>query len=620
MAAPDKKSQAGGVTSDVKKSPASESSNNERKDGLRETVESVVVAFILAFLVRTFEAEAFVIPTGSMAPTLFGRHKDVECEKCRFQFSVGASDEVDNDGILVSRIEGALCPNCRYLNDIKNLPVFKGDRILVNKFPFEFGDPRRWDVTVFKYPEEPTTNYIKRLVGLPNETILIRRGDLFRKAQAGGWEILRKDDPNKQRVLQIVVHDGDHPELALNEAGWPHRWIPAERSDASDAVGGWVEVRNGWERDAAGTSFTISADQTRDGAEHWLRYRHIAPSPDDWHYLEQGQIDRLDPRPQLVTDLCGYNSYTGGQARFDDPFRDFFWVGDLTLSCEVEVTQVGNEGELLFELNEGTRRYRCRITPGDGQATLSAVVPLKRDGTDEAVMATAPTELRGPGKYAVRFANVDARLCLWITPDPDGLLSSERLVDFGRGANYTLDATQMPGPRDADLAPVGLSVRDLGATVSHLVLERDIYYRSERYDRQPEVGGESFLKEYLSDPVTWSRYYEENMHTAEFTLGEDEYLMLGDNSPRSKDSRLWSNVRGAENRHAVERTALVGKAFFIYWPHGEPFLNDGEGYPVKYHKQWTRVRGGNHYVLEKTDYPEIRLPFYPQVDRMRRIR
>jgi len=44
----------------------------------RETIESIVIAFVLAFLFRTFEAEAFVIPTGSMAPTLMGRHKDVD--------------------------------------------------------------------------------------------------------------------------------------------------------------------------------------------------------------------------------------------------------------------------------------------------------------------------------------------------------------------------------------------------------------------------------------------------------------------------------------------------------------------------------------------------------------
>src|SRR6186713_318784 len=63
----------------------------------RETVESIVIAFVLAFLFRTFEAEAFVIPTGSMAPTLMGRHKDVECPKCGYHYTVSASEEESED-------------------------------------------------------------------------------------------------------------------------------------------------------------------------------------------------------------------------------------------------------------------------------------------------------------------------------------------------------------------------------------------------------------------------------------------------------------------------------------------------------------------------------------------
>ena len=66
-----------------------------RKDGIRETVESVVIAFVLAFLFRAFEAEAFVIPTGSMAPTLMGVHKDLACEKCGLPYRVSASEEQD---------------------------------------------------------------------------------------------------------------------------------------------------------------------------------------------------------------------------------------------------------------------------------------------------------------------------------------------------------------------------------------------------------------------------------------------------------------------------------------------------------------------------------------------
>ena len=59
----------------------------------RETVEAFIVAFILALLFRAFLAEAFVIPTGSMAPTLMGAHKDISCSQCGTSFQCGASRE-----------------------------------------------------------------------------------------------------------------------------------------------------------------------------------------------------------------------------------------------------------------------------------------------------------------------------------------------------------------------------------------------------------------------------------------------------------------------------------------------------------------------------------------------
>ncbi|MEM9410477.1 MAG: S26 family signal peptidase, partial [Planctomycetota bacterium] len=62
-----------------------------RDYGVRETFESIAVAVMLALLFRTYEAEAFIIPTGSMAPTLQGQHMDVVCEQCGYQYRAGAS-------------------------------------------------------------------------------------------------------------------------------------------------------------------------------------------------------------------------------------------------------------------------------------------------------------------------------------------------------------------------------------------------------------------------------------------------------------------------------------------------------------------------------------------------
>ena len=115
----------------------------------------------------------------------------------------------------------------------------------------------------------------------------------------------------------------------------------------------------------------------------------------------------------------------------------------------------------------------------------------------------------------------------------------------------------------------------------------------------------------LNDPAEWYDIYMKRGRNARFELGDDEYLMLGDNSPRSQDSRVWTNSRGAERRHAVPRSALVGRAFYIYWPHGIPFMNGGEGFPVTRHKKPGDVR---------SDYPDFRAPFYPNIWRMQRIR
>lgn len=168
----------------------------------RETVESVVIAVILAFLFRGFVAEAFVIPTGSMAPTLQGRHIDPFCPECQFDYRTGASEENDwGRGIVVE----TFCPICRYPFELvpretvrragnvsnprvqhelglmrsPNLRSFNGDRILVSKFAYELASPERWDVVVFKYPGNAKQNYIKRLVGLPNELIRIRHGNIY---------------------------------------------------------------------------------------------------------------------------------------------------------------------------------------------------------------------------------------------------------------------------------------------------------------------------------------------------------------------------------------------------------------------------------------------------------
>lgn len=583
-------------------------------DASRETVESIAFAFVLALMFRTFIAEAFVIPTGSMAPTLFGRNKDVVCSLCHYPYQVGASEELNDGGYLYQRFDDSICPNCRNKNRIRDLSVFKGDRILVNKFTYQIGDPDRWDVIVFRYPEDPQKNYIKRLVGLPGETIRISRGDVYaRQGNQGDFQILRKQDPNKQKVLQQIVYDDRYAPREQLAKGWPERWSAMSRTDGTEALNGWGPDKTSWRQDPIARSFSI---ESSDDAK-WIRYQHLVPERDDWPKSAGGNDPSEAHRPQLITDFCGYNSFSmdGGSNRDDDKF----WVGDLTLNCTVDITSVKDaNSELVLELVEGIRRYQCRINATTGQATLLRNDDLAADtNVIDVKMATAATPVRGSGKYRLTFANVDDRLCLWVNSSWRG----SGLIPFGAGAEYLPPENKYP--QQADLAPVGVAAKGVSAKVSDLIVERDIYYRAESVPnndyrmKEDEVPDRLQLRERLDDPASYGDLYSRDSRYAEFqTLGGDEFFVLGDNSPRSQDSRLWSNMRHAKNRHAVPRQALLGKAFFIYWPHGIPFLNGGKGFNVLNHSV---VTDQQRKPVVQT-YPEYVMPFYPQWWRWKRIR
>jgi len=158
-----------------------------KKDAVREVFETIVFVVVLVLMLKLFVVEAFVIPTGSMAETLYGYNKIVTCPQCGHEFPVNSSNEVDpSDGRAPRAVTGACCPNCRYrIDDFVTKPDSRsGDRVLVLKPLYNFQDPQPGDVVVFKFPVDPqinqtAQNYIKRLWGRGDETIAIHNGDLY---------------------------------------------------------------------------------------------------------------------------------------------------------------------------------------------------------------------------------------------------------------------------------------------------------------------------------------------------------------------------------------------------------------------------------------------------------
>ena len=110
-----------------------------RKSTVREYVESIGVAVLVALLLRAFVVEAFQIPSGSMIPTLeVGDHIFVS----KFAFGIG-------------------------------VPFTDHSKLL------QYAQPQRGDVIVFKYPVDHSIDYIKRVVGLPGETVELRHNEVF---------------------------------------------------------------------------------------------------------------------------------------------------------------------------------------------------------------------------------------------------------------------------------------------------------------------------------------------------------------------------------------------------------------------------------------------------------
>jgi len=515
----------------------------------RESLESFIVAFIIAYVVKSFAFEAFVIPTGSMAPTLVGQHKDYACPQCGIVYAVNASESFGS-----TQIAYGTCVNCRFTTEILDQPVYSGDRILVLKTLFNIpkkfggGPPKRWDVTVFKYPEEPEQNYIKRLVGMPNEELRIERGDIMtRKLNSTDPFKIERKTLDHQQAMQILVNDDSHrPAILKDDNRWNH-WRNEE--------GGWKALEEGL------------YEATTEG-ESWLdmRYEHRVPTPEQWKSIATSRPLPLQPRSSLITDFYAYNTFLTRDSYDKSAWFQPHWVGDLTVELLLQVDKPS--GEFRIELVEAgvTNQFVVDLATGMGR--------IIRGGKQ---LAEAKTPIREGGRFKLRFANVDNRLTLWIN----------HLTPFGEGVEYEPLAEENKGPQAADLKPVGLAVKNSKVSVSRLKLTRDIYYSiypsgfdyGENLWSAAIVDSSAFF-DLISDASKFGSF-NETRHQ-DFPIGEGRYMMMGDNSPLSKDSRAWgtsdrldgSGIGGWDdsNRQSweVPERLVVGKAFMVYWPHAWP--------------------------------------------------
>ncbi|CAG0982884.1 Signal peptidase I [Planctomycetaceae bacterium] len=437
-----------------------------------ENVENIAVSLVVVVLVWHFALEAFRIPSGSMLPTLYGD------------------------------------------------PVW-GDRVLVDKVVYEFRDPIRWEPTVFRFPLKRTDPYVKRVIGLPGEQLLLAKGDVFvRKAPDAEIELLEKL-PSARKVLwyPVVGEIKDKAEFLKYFA----------REGDADFEQGVLKLG-------------------KDSLCHFPKASDGTP----------GDVRDHDP------DGNGGNSEIGYNLRIVGDLRVTFRVESLKSNAEITIVRDADSYTLTLaatgegcslrhsrvgaapQENEIGRAQWSKLAAGEGDTYTFSLA----DGVVQVLRDDSPVITANVGSSLLdALRNYDkSRRAQGKAVEP---LNSEAISRFAQG--------------EIESAKRGrISFAGAGARLRVLGVDRDIYYVGRMLD--VDEGGKTSLREMPYG----------------FALRDDEYFCLGDNSPNSLDCRFWVALEVVLNDGTVYAGALddasqVMSQFLANEPSGEAlnFVNNG---------------------------------------------
>jgi len=506
-----------------------------RKEPLIEQISSFTGFFIWLLVFKSFFVPLFIIPTGSMAETLYGSHGIHTCPNCGREYPVNldrAPDRPPDDPIVVQ------CPNCRWRERNRipaareaRLPVatdgtvderirpITGDRIVVHGWTYELArwmpalrpwlEPQRWDIVVFKNPNNPDQNYIKRLIGRPGEKIEIIDGDIF----ANG-EIARKSD-DARRSLFFPYYDHDYPPAAPSESsGYYPRWV------ATGEAKGW------------------SGLETRE-----LHFAGAAGVAGEIEFVTE--LGDTQPRAR-VEDIYGYNAYFENRAR---PAPQA--VPDVRLSCEA--TFPDGAGYLELSLRKYDDEFLARWN-ADGGVTLEhrSVDGGEREPWGSARLSAFHRPVR------LSLSDADYHVCVEV----DG-----NVVLESAPSQYSVTPEQARArsrlPDERREPRIRIAAGEGRLELRHVLIERDVRYLS-RFRLEGDARGN------IVPPG-------KGVDGRPILLGPQDYYVLGDNSPASADSRYWTRddlgahliaaeAAGTYEIGTVPADQLLGRAFLVYWP------------------------------------------------------
>lgn len=493
-----------------------------------DTLISVAIAFAMALVGRAYVLEPFVIPTGSMAPTLLGEHYRVASPESGANWAVDAQLGESGPGALVRD------PFTATESQAAGIRRRSGDRILVLKRTPLSPPIGRYEVAVFRNPSDPAENLIKRIIGLPGEQVALVDGDVFVRPEASaasadwespGWRIARKPE-REQRTVWLPVFDAARvPRQGPAPGIWPFK--PA---------GDWA---------LSGTK---------------VAKQHEGSATLEWDAAAWDIRDRL-----AYNDLDLYRDPRFGPGRAKAWLPPNFPVSDLALTAGYEPATTADT--LTLEIHARQTRYSALIA-GD-----RVELRMQSDDDEGPIQVLTSAKLPRPlppGKAAlVEFWHADQSLWLFID---DRLICRanydwtirQRLERSIRGARYE---TLIPLSRGLNLLSATeqysspeLRITHTGgqATLHRLRVSRDLYY----HPYQTSLSMRAGEPPYGTHP------------TSTLTLGPGQYFALGDNSPRSADSRVWGqpdplvaqNFPITTGPGVVPEELIIGRAFVVYFP------------------------------------------------------
>ena len=208
----------------------------------REYAEAIVIALVLALTIRVFLVQAFKIPSGSMIPSL----------------QIG-------DHILVNKLAyGLQIPqDCEFEASLLPVTCYSSSML------FEFEKPERGDIIVFRYPEDEHKDFIKRIIGLPGDTIHIRKKIVYINGEPF------RDEPFTQRVDPGVIDGRINPRDNLDPITVPPNsyFVMGDNRDQSLDSRFWGYVQ---EHKIKGRAFLVYWSWYGQGSlMEWVRWNRI---------------------------------------------------------------------------------------------------------------------------------------------------------------------------------------------------------------------------------------------------------------------------------------------------------------------------------------------------------